>query len=169
MSTEDFQSIEGNYDIITVREGIIYFYSYEKLEPPFEEIAELPAGIKEQFEQDFERNKKEKKEELNKIRDEHASQDIEYKGHIVQARAEDIEFINQIINLYSAGKIEGRTEFITKSNEIAEFEKEDFENMLAIMVENKMKFFKECRLVKDTIESQNTVNEVQSIRWDNGV
>lgn len=90
---------------------------------------------------------------------------LESDGHTVQARAEDIEFINQIINLYNAGKIEGRTEFITKSNEIVELEKEDFENMLAIMVKNKMKFFKECRLIKDTIESQNTVNEVQSIRW----
>lgn len=167
ITTQDFQSAKGSFDIITVQNGIVYINSARNLLSPFVKIDKLPDDISTQLEKDLELAKEQKKDELEQEREKALCQDIEYKGSIIQAEQQDRELINEAVNLYSViGIPNGKMQYITKDNSFLEVTLEDLIAIMSLMGQNKTNAFIKCRLLKNKVNLAKTVNEVQAIKWD---
>lgn len=168
ISTKDFQNQKGSFDIITVQQGIIYINSARKLLSPFTEIQELPSDIKEQLEKDLETNKQQKKEELEQERLKAVEADVEYKGSIIQATQTDQKLVSDAVTLYSSlgGIPNGTMQWITKDNSYLTVSLQDLVQIMALMGKNTNDSFIKCRELKNKVETAKTVNEIQSIKWD---
>lgn len=169
ITTQDFQDQTGSFDIITVKEGIIYISSGRNLSSPFVKIDSLPAEIQEQLEKDLEINKEQKKEELEQERLKAVEADVEYKGSIIQATQTDQKLVSDAVTLYTSlgGIPNGTMQWITKDNSYLQVTLQDLVQIMALMGKNTNDSFIKCRELKNKVNEAKTVNEVQSIKWDN--
>lgn len=167
ITTDKFASVSGNYDMLDVVDGIIYIKSDKALKSPFQQIDAIPSEIQTKLDKAVELAKESKKEELEKARLEANTKSVDYKGKKIQATLEDQDLIIQAVTLYSAlgGMPEGST-WICEDNTLLEVTLADMVAIAGLIGSAKNANYIKCRQLKDKLIAATTMNEVQSIKWE---
>lgn len=169
ISTDKFAKKEGNFDIITVKDNIIYIQSdlkSFKLDKDFEEVKVLPDDIAELTIVDLEPIKKAKNKELEEERLKASTQSVEYKGNKILATEQDQLLLVKLIAIMGNTDKTAKTQYICEDNTIVEYGLADLMAISTIIQEQSTNAYVKCRLLKDKVNVAKTQDEINSIKWD---
>lgn len=163
ISTEDFQNVKGDYNIISVIDGNIYIKTDEILIAPFEEVTEVPT----KFQIDLDYIKSLKNTELENARKEANQQSIEYNGYKIQTNEDDQTLLSQALTLYSlAGQTPDGFVWITEDNQFMPTTLQDLVNIVSLIGKQINDNYIKCRLLKNKVEEATTLEEISTINYN---
>lgn len=188
ISTKDFQSKKGDFNIITVKNDKIYINSDKEIEDSdFEEYKFIESSIKEldivdeqlikiakynQLQKDredkikaMEDAKEEKKKELERLRSEASTLSVKYNDKTISATEDDQILLTKLMTILGNKDKTAKTQYICEDNTIVEFNLVQLADISEIIQKQTTEAYIKCRLLKDKVNTANTIEEIKSINW----
>lgn len=166
ISTANFADKHGNFELLSVADGLCIVQSNDELGEPFIKLDRLPQNLQDELNARLENAKKSKIESIDYERDKAINAGVEYKGHIFQSEENDRNLLTSAAVLYqAAGGVPENFVWISKDNEQVPFTLADIIALGAKMAQNESLSILKARTLKDKVLAATTLKEVEAIQW----
>ena len=171
ITTKDFQSQNGDFDIIGIALECVFVNSDKTLKKPFVKVSdsELPIEINERLnerENALITARTNKLNEINEARDNEIAQGVEFKDKIFQSDESDQALLTQSVALFSAqGETPKGFTWIAKDNSQVEMSLKDLITLGGLIALKVNDCYKKGRELKDLVLKATTQAELSEIKW----
>ena len=166
ITCKDFQSQTGEFNLVTVQDGIVYVSSETDLAEPFK-LSGLPEEFVANQKLFFEKAKELKKQEIDNAKIAQIENGVEFEGKVYQSAEYDRNLLTSTVSLFAISKSvpEGFV-WISKDNEQVPFTLEKLMGLAQAMATDVQVQTIKARNLKDTVEKAKTIDEVNAIKFE---
>lgn len=167
VSSAEFATVEGEYDIVCVKDNYIYVGSNEELASPFV-VSGLPEGVAESIAEELEEAKANKKKEIDAAKIAYIEGGVTFKDKVFQSAEYDRNLLTSTVSLYSitGTALPDGFVWISEDNTSVPMTLAELIQLGALMAQKVNEGTIKARQLKDQVLSAKTINEVQAIKFE---
>ena len=167
ISSAEFATVEGDYDIVVVKNGYIYVASDTELDSPFV-LSSLPEGVAETIAEELEEAKENKKKEIDTAKIAYIEGGVTFKDKVFQSAEYDRNLLTSTVSLYSitGTALPDGFVWISQDNTSVSMTLQELIQLGALMAQKVNEGTIKARELKDKVIAATTINEVQAIKFD---
>ena len=167
ISSAEFATVEGDYDIVVVKNGYIYVASDTELDSPFV-LSSLPEGVAEEIAEQLEEAKENKKKEIDTAKIAYIEGGVTFKDKVFQSAEYDRNLLTSTVSLYSitGTALPDGFAWISQDNTSVSMTLQELIQLGALMAQKVNEGTIKARELKDKVIAATTINEVQAIKFD---
>ena len=167
VSSAEFATVEGEYDIVCVKDNYIYVGSNEELASPFV-VSGLPEGVAESIAEELEEAKENKKKEIDAAKIAYIEGGVTFKDKVFQSAEYDRNLLTSTVSLYSitGTALPDGFVWISDDNTSVSMTLQELIQLGALMAQKVNEGTIKARQLKDQALSAQTINELAAIKFE---
>ena len=167
VSSAEFATVEGEYDIVCVKDNYIYVGSNEELTSPFV-VSGLPEGVAESIAEELEEAKANKKKEIDAAKIAYIEGGVTFKDKVFQSAEYDRNLLTSTVSLYSitGTALPDGFVWISEDNTSVPMTLQELIQLGALMAQKVNEGTIKARQLKNQTLSAQTINEVAAIKFE---
>jgi hypothetical protein len=167
VSSAEFATVEGEYDIVCVKDNYIYVGSNKELTSPFV-VSGLPEGVAESIAEELEEAKANKKKEIDAAKIAYIEGGVTFKDKVFQSAEYDRNLLTSTVSLYSitGTALPDGFVWISEDNTSVPMTLQELIQLGALMAQKVNEGTIKARQLKDQTLSAQTINEVAAIKFE---
>lgn len=167
VSSAEFATVEGDYDIVCVKDNYIYVASATELASPFV-VSGLPEGVAESIAEELEEAKANKKKEIDEAKIGYIEGGVTFKDKVFQSAEYDRNLLTSTVSLYSitGTPLPDGFVWISEDNTSVPMTLQELIQLGALMAQKVNEGTIKARQLKDKALSATTIEEVSAIKFE---